>query len=149
MMKTRRPIAYGKTIRVTFSKRNDTTTDKRAITIVEATKQEVVDTIKDECKEKIVVGQSKQNEIVKVKVRIKKKKKDKRKKDEFSFRLYRCNVGIVDRLISHIDGMQGDLRNQILHLLDDCRKKALASGNWSVCAQDFYTDMEILMRKTI
>ena len=37
----------------------------------------------------------------------------------------------------------------ILHLLDDCRKKALASGNWSVCAQDFYTDMEILMRKTI
>lgn len=39
-MKIHRPIAYGKTIRVTFSKRNDTTTDKRAITIIEATKQE-------------------------------------------------------------------------------------------------------------
>ena len=97
----------------------------------------------------MVVGQSKRNDFVKVTVQILYGEKDKRKKDEFSFRLYRCNVGIVDRLISHIDSMQGDLRNQILHLLDDCRKKALASGNWSVCAQDFYTDMEILMRKTI
>lgn len=148
-MKIYRPIAYGKTIRVTFSKRNDATTDKRAITIVEATKQEVVDTIKHVYEEEMVVGQSKRNDFVKVTVQILCGEKDKRKKDEFSFRLYRCNVGIVDRLISHIDGMQVDLRNQISHLLDDCRKKALASGNWSVCAQDFYTDMETLMRKTI
>ena len=148
-MKIHRPIAYGKTIRVTFSKRNDTTTDRRAITIVEATKQEVVDTIKHVYKEEMVVGQSKRSDFVKVTVQILYGEKDKRKKDEFSFRLYRCNVDIVDRLISHIDGMQVDLRNQILHLLDDCRKKALASGKWSVCAQDFYTDMEILMRKTI
>ena len=147
-MKIHRPIAYGKTIRVTFSKKNDTTTDKRAITIVEATKQEVVDTIKHVYKEEMVVGQSKRSDFVKVTVQILYGEKDKRKKDEFSFRLYRCNVGIVDKLISHIDGVQGNLRNQILHLLDDCRKKALASGTWSVCAQDFYTDMEILMRKT-
>ena len=148
-MKIYRPTPYGKTIRVTFSKTNDTTTDKRAITIVEATKQEVVDTIKHVYKEEMVVGQSKHSDFVKVTVQILYGEKDKRKKDEFSFRLYRCNVDIVDRLISHIDGMQVDLRNQILHLLDDCRKKALARGNWNVCAQDFYTDMEILMRKTI
>ena len=147
-MKIYRPTPYGKTIRVTFSKRNDTTTDKRAITIVEATKQEVVDAIKHVYKEEMNVRQSKRSDFVKVTVQILYGEKDKRKKDEFSFRLYRCNVGIIDRLISHIDGMQGDLRNQILHLLDDCRKKALASGDWSICAQDFYTDIEILMRKT-
>ena len=110
-MKIYRPAPYGKTIRVTFSKRNDTTTDKRAITIVEATKQEVVDTIKHVYKEEMVVGQSKRSDFVKVTVQILYGEKDKRKKDEFSFRLYRCNVGIVDRLISHIDGMQGNLRN--------------------------------------
>lgn len=148
-MKIYRPTPYGKTIRVTFSKRNDTTTDKRAITIVEATKQEVVETIKQVYKEEMVVGQSKRRDFVKVTVQILYGEKDKRKKDEFSFRLYRCNVGIIDRLISHIDGMQWDLRNQILHLLDDCRKKATASGKWDVCANDFYSDMEILMRKTI
>lgn len=123
-MKIYRPTPYGKTIRVTFSKRNDTTTDRRAITIVEATKQDVVDTIKHVYKEEMVVGQSKRNDFVKVTVQILYGEKDKRKKDEFSFRLYRCNVDIVDRLISHIDGMQRSLKSQILHLLDDCRKFA-------------------------
>ena len=147
-MKIHRPIAYGKTIRVTFSKRNNTTTDKRAITIVEATKQEVVDTIKHVYKEEMVVGDSKRNNFVKVTVQILYGEENKRHKDEFSFRLYRCDVDIINKLITYIDNMQKNLRHQILQMLDDCRKKALASGNWNVCAQDFYTDMEVLIRKT-
>lgn len=146
-MKIHRPTPYGKTIRITFSKRNDTTADKRAITIVEATKKEVVDTIKHVYEKELIVGNSKRSDFLKVTVQILYGERWKRHKDEFSFRLYRCDVSVIDRLISYIDSLQVDLKHQISYLLDECRKKALASGNWSVCAQDFYVDVEMLIKK--
>lgn len=88
---------------MTFSKKNEVTTDKMAVTIVEATKQEVIDVIKSVYSNDMVVGDSKHDDFVKVTVQILSGEKNKRHKDEFSFRLYRCGVDSIQKLINYID----------------------------------------------
>lgn len=102
-MKIYRPSLYKKTIRITFSKKNDAVIDKSAVTVVEATKQEIIDTIKEVYEEELAVRDSNPRDFVKLTVQILFDEGGKRKKDEFSFRLYRCEVNVIQKLIDNID----------------------------------------------
>lgn len=95
-MKIYRPVAYHKIVRVTFSKKNAATTDKRAVTIVETTKREVTDLIHSVFADDLKRNGADSHNFVKLTIQIIKYvsggEVTKQTKDEFSFRLYNTDV---------------------------------------------------------
>ena len=104
-MKIFRPVRYNVTFRISFfSKNKDGKTERKAITIVETTRQEIDTLIKEVFKDNLERLDEKPRDFVKLTVQIIKfKKGEPRGKDEWSYRLYRASVDDIQRLIDAVD----------------------------------------------
>ena len=93
-----------KTIFLTFHQDNGITRDTRAISIVEADREEVVALIKELFRDELERKGEPLRGSVKLTVQVVDRTSGSQKKDEFSYRLYRCNVNVIERLIIHLKG---------------------------------------------
>lgn len=105
-MRIYRPMPFRKTVRVNFTKKIDGVSHKRGITIVDATKKQVMDVIEEVYANELERQDSNALDFVKVTVQILYDNSGKRAKDEFSYRLYRCGVDVIDKLIETIDNIK-------------------------------------------
>lgn len=87
---------------LTFSKDNGITKDTRRVKIVDVSKEEITEVIKLVYKSELVRKNEKIRDFVKLTVQML-DHTDKQKKDEFSFRLYRCDVNVIEKIINYID----------------------------------------------
>lgn len=88
---------------LTFSKDNGITKDTRRVKIVDVSKEEITEAIKLVYKSELARKNEKIRDFVKLTVQML-DHTDKQKKDEFSFRLYRCDVNVIEKIINYIDG---------------------------------------------
>lgn len=103
-MKIFRPERYQQTIRLTFSKKIDGKTVKQAFTVVEFTRKELDALIREVYSDHLEREKEKTFDFMKLTVQVIKFETGKpRGKDEWSYRLYRCNPDIMNRLVSTID----------------------------------------------
>lgn len=87
---------------LTFSKDNGITKDTRRVKIVDVSKEEITKTIELVYKSELERKKEKVRDFVKLTVQML-DHTDKQKKDEFSFRLYRCDVNVIEKIINYID----------------------------------------------
>ena len=87
---------------LTFSKDNGITKDTRRVKIVDVSKEEITEAIKLVYKSELARNNEKIRDFVKLTVQML-DHTDKQKKDEFSFRLYRCDVNVIEKIINYID----------------------------------------------
>lgn len=87
---------------LTFSKDNGITKDTRRVKIVDVSKDEITEAIKLVYKSELARKNEKIRDFVKLTVQIV-DYTDKQKKDEFSFRLYRCDVDVIEKIIKYVD----------------------------------------------
>jgi hypothetical protein len=74
------------------------------MSIVEATKEEVINLIHELFSENFEKKKGERlNRSVKLTVQIIDRTEDRQTKDEFSYRLYRCDVNAIERIINHIN----------------------------------------------
>lgn len=110
-MKIYRPVSYYKLARITFSQKN-VTQDRKAVTIVEFTKGQLKELIERVFKDELKRGKSKCLDFVKLTVQVLtypgSSITQKTTKDEWSYRLYRCDISVIDRLIRAVDEMKED-----------------------------------------
>lgn len=92
-----------KTTILTFFQDNGVTRDSRAMSIVEASKEDIVNLIKELFSENFEKKKGERlNRSVKLTVQIIDRTEDRQTKDEFSYRLYRCDVNAIELIINHI-----------------------------------------------
>ena len=90
---------------LTFTNNVGITRDTRSVSILDATKDEIIKAINQVFHDEL----QRQNEPIRNFVKLTVKMcdyTDKQKKDEFSFRLYRCDVNAIEKIICFIDGEQ-------------------------------------------
>lgn len=87
---------------LTFSKDNGITKDTRRVKIVDVSKEEITKAIELVYKSELERKKEKVRDFVKLTVQML-DHTDKQKKDEFSFRLYRCNVDAIEKIINYIE----------------------------------------------
>ena len=110
-MKIYRPVSYHRIARITFSKKN-VTNDRKAVSIVEFTKEQLQELIERVYMEELKAGDSNRLDFVNITVQVMTYPGSgltkKTKKDEWSYRLYRCDTSVIDRLIAAADGLKED-----------------------------------------
>ena len=115
-MKIFRPVRYHETFRLTFSKKVDGHTEKRAFTVVETTRKEMDALIRAVFAENLEHQNEKRFDFVKLTVQIIRFETGKpRGKDEWSYRLYRATVGDIDRLTAAVMDSQVNNPDELTH----------------------------------
>jgi len=86
---------------ITFSHNGKITRDTRSLSIVDATKEEITNLIKELFKDELDRGNTPARQFTKLTVKI--CNSEKKTKDEFSFRLYRTDVNAIEKIIKHLN----------------------------------------------
>ena len=143
-MKIFRPERYHKTFRITFSKKVNGKTEKKAVTVVETTREELDSLICETYSGQLKRRDEKPLDFVKLTVQIIKCETGKpRGKDEWSYRLYRTDFDDIEKLTDRIDAQNTPTGSRQLKDITDAELAKLVELSGMYGVKSFWGDIHV------